>query len=313
MEEVLNRNTLGRGISFLDPIEVTDVQFGQSYPIFTNARVRPADASGRMRVEVDVDYSDLVSLSIDTKVLINVPRPRFAVLPLSLGLVVERFSGTLALELVSSPHSPPSLPASQLARSGASAAAAAAAAADSEAPRSRHQLRLSLHPDFELDARATSLVGSRAKLQDVPKIEQLLVARLRAFVHDRFVWPRYWSVTLPNLVPRRAAGPQRGDEGEEQDDDEDDEEEEEGVDEDGDLMQGQGRLTVQRGNVLLDEQDEEEDEEEEDEEEEEPHPAIVGSLSNGLRHRNRPGRARARPRPTLTHSQLRASQQQQPV
>lgn len=48
MEEVLNRNTLGRGIGFLDPIEVTDVQFGQSYPIFTNARVRPADASGRM-------------------------------------------------------------------------------------------------------------------------------------------------------------------------------------------------------------------------------------------------------------------------
>lgn len=254
------------------------------------------------RVEVDVDYSDLVSLSIDTKVLINVPRPRFAVLPLSLGLVVERFSGTLALELVSSPHSPPSLPASQLARSGARAA-------DSEAPRSRHQLRLSLHPDFELDARATSLVGSRAKLQDVPKIEQLLVARLRAFVHDRFVWPRYWSVTLPNLVPRRASGPQRGDEGEEQDDDE---EQDEDIDEDGDLMQGQGQLRVQRGNVLLDEQDEEEeDEEEEEEEEEEPHPAIVGSLSNGLRHRNRPGRARARPRPTLTHSHLRASQQQQ--
>jgi maintenance of morphology protein 1 len=50
------------------------------------------------------------------------------------------------------------------------------------------------------------LVGSRAKLQDVPKIEQLLVDRLRNFVHDRFVWPKYWSLTLPNLVPRSTTG-----------------------------------------------------------------------------------------------------------
>lgn len=69
-------------------------------------------------------------------------------------------------------------------------------------PRSRHELHFSLHPDFALDAVATSLVGSRAKLQDVPKIEQLLVGRLRSFVHDRFVWPKYWSLTLPNLVPK---------------------------------------------------------------------------------------------------------------
>jgi hypothetical protein len=69
-------------------------------------------------------------------------------------------------------------------------------------PKSRHELHLSLHPDFALDATATSLVGSRAKLQDVPKIEQLLVGRLRSFIHDRFVWPKYWTLTLPNLIPR---------------------------------------------------------------------------------------------------------------
>lgn len=72
-------------------------------------------------------------------------------------------------------------------------------------PRSRHELHFSLHPDFALDAIATSLVGSRAKLQDVPKIEQLLVGRLRSFVHDRFVWPKFWTLTLPNLVPKNQA------------------------------------------------------------------------------------------------------------
>lgn len=51
---------------------------------------------GRMRVEVDVDYTDSISLAIETKLLINLPRPRFAVLPISLGLTIERFSGTVS-------------------------------------------------------------------------------------------------------------------------------------------------------------------------------------------------------------------------
>lgn len=31
-----------------DPIQVTHVDFGDAYPVFTNARVRPADDTGRM-------------------------------------------------------------------------------------------------------------------------------------------------------------------------------------------------------------------------------------------------------------------------
>jgi maintenance of morphology protein 1 len=61
-------------------------------------------------------------------------------------------------------------------------------------------VRLSLHPDFALDARASSQLGSRAKLVDVPKLEQILVERLRAAVHARLVWPRFVSLSLPDLV-----------------------------------------------------------------------------------------------------------------
>lgn len=185
MEEVLNDRTIGRGMSFLDPIQVIDVHFGDSYPTFSNAKVRPADDTGRMRIEMDVDYTDCIHVSIETKLLINFPKPRFAVLPISLGLNIDRFSGTLALELFSTAASTV-LPQSSM-----------------HPPlRSRHDLHISLHPDFALDASATSLVGSRAKLQDVPKIEQLLVGRVRSYIHDRYVWPQYWSLTLPNLVPR---------------------------------------------------------------------------------------------------------------
>lgn len=193
MEEILNRKTSGSNTSFLDPIRVTEADFGDAYPIFTNVRVRPADDTGRMRIEVDVDYSDQITLAIDTKLLINFPRPRFAVLPISLSLTIVRFSGTISVELFSSD------PSSTVLHSTAHAKP------DSPTPRSRHQLHFSLHPDFALEASASSLLGSRAKLQDIPKIEQLLISRLRGWILDRFVWPRYWSLTLPNLVPSPAA------------------------------------------------------------------------------------------------------------
>ncbi|SPC62897.1 related to MMM1 - required for mitochondrial shape and structure [Ustilago sp. UG-2017b] len=193
MEEILNRASS----SFLDPIRVTEADFGDAYPIFTNARVRPADDTGRTRIEIDLDYSDQITLAIDTKLLINFPKPRFAVLPVSLSLTIVRFSGTLAVELFSSDPNATVLP---------TAPPAAGKGSQQQAPpRSRHQLHFSLHPDFALEASATSLLGSRAKLQDIPKIEQLLISRLRGWIMDRFVWPRYWSLTLPNLVPSPAA------------------------------------------------------------------------------------------------------------
>lgn len=193
MEEILNRASS----SFLDPIRVTEADFGDAYPIFTNARVRPADDTGRTRIEIDVDYSDQITLAIDTKLLINFPKPRFAVLPVSLSLTIVRFSGTLAVELFSSDPNATVLPTAP--------PAAGKSGQTQPPPRSRHQLHFSLHPDFALEASATSLLGSRAKLQDIPKIEQLLISRLRGWIMDRFVWPRYWSLTLPNLVPSPAA------------------------------------------------------------------------------------------------------------
>ena len=198
MEEILNRASS----SFLDPIRVTEADFGDAYPIFTNARVRPADDTGRTRIEIDVDYSDQITLAIDTKLLINFPKPRFAVLPVSLSLTVVRFSGTVAIELFSSDPNTTVLPTAAPASPSASRKASQP---PPPPPRSRHQLHFSLHPDFALEASATSLLGSRAKLQDIPKIEQLLISRLRGWILDRFVWPRYWSLTLPNLVPSPSA------------------------------------------------------------------------------------------------------------
>ncbi|GAA5981508.1 hypothetical protein JCM10908_004134 [Rhodotorula pacifica] len=198
LEEALNRSTLAveadgqekaQGMVGLDFIEVDEVELGEAFPVLTDARVRPSGSdSESVRVELDVDYSDRVVLAVSTRVVLNFPRSRFAILPVSLSVSLERFSGTLTVEIPTPVPTPSSAPDSP-SRPGTAA-------------HSHPTIHLSLHPDFDLCLATSSLLGSRAKLQDVPKVEQLLVARIRAAIQDRVVWPGRVEVALPSLDRR---------------------------------------------------------------------------------------------------------------
>ncbi|KAI9632331.1 uncharacterized protein MKK02DRAFT_40635 [Dioszegia hungarica] len=159
-------------MSWLDPIKVTSISLGTSYPLFSNARIRPADGQGHLRAEIDMDYSDAVSLSLSTAVLVNFPRPRFAVLPVSLGVELAAIGGTLSVQI----HDP---------------------------VEGRQHLHACLLPDFHLNLKTTSLLGSRAKLQDIPKLEQLLLSRIRSLIQDRIVHPKTFSFSLPQILNNR--------------------------------------------------------------------------------------------------------------
>lgn len=58
-------------------------------------------------------------------------------------------------------------------------------------------------------------MGSRSRLQDVPKIAQLIEARLHSWFDDRVVEPRFQQIVLPNFWPRK-----KNTRGGEEDDDE---------------------------------------------------------------------------------------------
>lgn len=157
-------------MSWLDPIEVNALSLGTSFPLLSNARIRPADGQGHIRAEIDVDYSDSLSLSLSTSVLINFPRPRFAVLPVSLGVELASIGGTLSLQI----HDP--------------------------GKDEQQHLHACLLPDFHLHLKTTTLLGSRAKLQDIPKLEQLILSRIRSVIQDRFVHPNHLSLALPRIL-----------------------------------------------------------------------------------------------------------------
>ena len=66
-------------------------------------------------------------------------------------------------------------------------------------------LNLTFLPDYTLDLAIRSQLGSRSRLQDVPKIAQLVEQRLLAWFEERCVGPRGgWRVGVPRLWDSRA-------------------------------------------------------------------------------------------------------------
>ncbi|KAB8300085.1 hypothetical protein EYC80_000317 [Monilinia laxa] len=181
----------GKRPDFLDEIKVTELSLGEDFPIFSNCRVIPVDEDGmtlgreggaaagrehgRLQARMDVDLSDFITLAVETKLLLNYPKPLVAVLPVALAVSVVRFSGTLSISFV---------PGSPLTGSPTT-------------------LAFCFLDDYRLDLSIRSLVGSRSRLQDVPKIAQLIEARLHTWFDERCVEPRFQQIELPSLWPRK--------------------------------------------------------------------------------------------------------------
>jgi maintenance of morphology protein 1 len=92
-----------------DPIQVHAIDLGCSSPRLSNARaVKTSETSISVRsilsratgeadtynqsIELDLFYTDTVSVSISTAVLVNFPKPAFARLPVSLTISLSVFS-----------------------------------------------------------------------------------------------------------------------------------------------------------------------------------------------------------------------------
>ena len=191
---------------FISDIKVTEISLGEEFPIFSNCQIHPVEndeASGpegpRLQARMDVDLSDFMTLGIETRMILNYPKPLTAVLPIALSVSVVRFSGTLSISFLPSHPTPSSTPDSTPQQP------------PSVTPTT---LAFSFLPDYRLDLSVRSLVGSRSRLQDIPKIAQLVESRLHAWIDERCVEPRVQQVVLPSLWPRKknTRGPGSADE-----------------------------------------------------------------------------------------------------
>jgi maintenance of mitochondrial morphology protein 1 len=131
---------------------------------------------------MDVDLTDIVTLGIETTLHWNYPKPSIAVLPVSLSVSLVNFAASLSVSFI--PRSPLPL-------------------ASSSSPTTT-ALTFTFAPDFSFDLSVRSLVGARSRLQDIPKIAQLVESRVRLWFVERCVQPRYQRVVLPNFWPSRS-------------------------------------------------------------------------------------------------------------
>ncbi|KAI0068263.1 hypothetical protein BV25DRAFT_1834508 [Artomyces pyxidatus] len=153
--------------SLQDLIQVHSVNLGNSAPRLSNARSRLANLGQDVRqseIEFDLEYTDTVSVSLSTAYLFNYPTVGFARLPVSVTISLSVFSCSIILT--------PPVPSSP-------------------AP----AINISIPPSFTLDLKTTSLLGSRAKLADVPKLHELIETQLRRALIQRGTW----KVVLPAL------------------------------------------------------------------------------------------------------------------
>lgn len=188
---------------FIDEIRVTELSLGEDFPILSNCRIIPVDEDGvslgpgkkfdpdtaardgtRLQARMDVDLSDMLTLAVETKLLLNYPKKLSAVLPVALAVSVVRFSGTLSISFI------PSNPSQS----------------------TPTRMIFNFLDDYRLDFSIRSLLGSRSRLQDVPKIAQLIEARLHRWFDERAVEPRFQEIALPSLWPRKknTRGPDDG-------------------------------------------------------------------------------------------------------
>ncbi|KAL8710530.1 MAG: hypothetical protein Q9220_004963 [cf. Caloplaca sp. 1 TL-2023] len=183
---------------WLTTVKITEINLGEDFPILSNCRVHPVDdgvtgpEEARLQARMDVDLNDLITLGAESQMILNWPRPRTAVLPLALAVSVVRFSGTLSISfLPSASHSAPS-------------AVPPGSSTPQQPPSTTPTtLAFSFLPDYRLDLSVRSLVGSRSRLQDIPKISQWVENMIHSWIDDRCVEPRVQQVVLPSLWPRK--------------------------------------------------------------------------------------------------------------
>ncbi|KAI5819993.1 hypothetical protein BZA77DRAFT_275123 [Pyronema omphalodes] len=181
------RNVLnsGKKPDFLSEIIISEVALGEEFPIFSNCRISPSeDDPTKLQARMDVDLNDVLTLGIETKLMLNWPKPGVAVLPVALAVSILRFSGTLQIAFIPSSSN------------------------------TSTTLAFSFLDDYRLDISVKSLLGSRSRLQDVPKIAQLVESKLHQWIDERCVEPKFQQIVLPSLWPRKKTTREQSREGE---------------------------------------------------------------------------------------------------
>ncbi|KAG0679146.1 ERMES complex subunit mmm1 [Pichia californica] len=214
-------------LQFFDRIKITEINIGDDYPIFSNCRVK--NNEGRLEAKIDVDVSDTITLGVETNLLINQPKFMSASLPIKLSISVVRFSACLSVSLitvdndkvesendmsksegfnktnVNQTNSQLNRESNDFTDNNQNDEHLNTNDSDSSNGNGGHSIALmfSFSPDFRLEFETKSLIGSRAKLENIPRVSSILENVIRKWFIERCIEPRFQLIKLPSMWPRK--------------------------------------------------------------------------------------------------------------
>ncbi|QSL65488.1 hypothetical protein MERGE_002800 [Pneumocystis wakefieldiae] len=175
--------------SFLGHVKVIDMNLGEEFPICSNCRIVSSSTNPeRINAVMDVNFVDEITLGIKTQFLLNYPKYEFGVLPIELSLSMMRFSSTVCILTYQ-------FSTSKMYQLSISLIPCEKQSNTSDIA----SFVFSFSPDFQLDINVHSLVGSRSKLQDIPKISQFLEFRIRNWFMENCVEPHFQRINIPSI------------------------------------------------------------------------------------------------------------------
>lgn len=173
--------------SYLDSIKITELDIGDDFPIFSNCRIQysPNSSKKKLEAKIDIDLNDRLAVGVDTKLLLNYPKPGFASLPINVTVAIIRFQACLTVSLIKAEEVVPR-----------------STNPKEENNETGYFLIFSFSPEYRMEFETESLIGARSKLENIPKIGSLIEYQIKKWFVERCVEPRFQFVKLPGMWPR---------------------------------------------------------------------------------------------------------------
>ncbi|KAJ1647076.1 ERMES complex subunit mmm1, partial [Coemansia asiatica] len=150
--------------SVIDNLRITQFSLGSDFLRITSARMVPSSGSLGMRAELDLALQDEITLGFNTRVLVNWPRASVAALPVSMVISLVKFVGTMAVEFECASPEP--------------------------------SVSVTILPDYVLEFDVQTLIGSKAKVQNLPMLTSVISRKLQAAFAKELVMPNEKRVKI---------------------------------------------------------------------------------------------------------------------
>ncbi|CCC66711.1 hypothetical protein NCAS_0A01530 [Naumovozyma castellii] len=197
LNNFLNEKDLG---DLLGPITITEIDIGDYFPIFSNCRITTVSNSvgkKNLQAKIDIDMNDRLAFGVETELMLNYPRAAFATLPIKLNVAIVRFQGCLNVSFTTAEDF--------ISKSSDTKTTTEPNNENDKNERddeNGYNLIFSFSPEYQMEFNIESMIGSRAKLENIPKISSLIEYQVKKWFVERCVEPRFQFVKLPNIWPR---------------------------------------------------------------------------------------------------------------